>query len=132
MENLDGGFFSKIFATAWKTQVRTRPLQLVATGDIGRVAARAFLESDAFQDKVVEICGDELSWSEMAKIHKEVTGKDVPMTFEILPSIMLPFLSEARLMFNWFEEEGFGVDRRDINEVLPDVKSFRTWLKERK
>ncbi|KAL7797212.1 hypothetical protein V8C37DRAFT_408007 [Trichoderma ceciliae] len=81
-EKLDGGFASKLFATAIKTRLSpsTKPLQLIATEDIGEVAADAFLHPEEHKGKAISLAGDEVSYQQLAEIFGEKTGSDAPTT----------------------------------------------------
>jgi hypothetical protein len=37
-----------------------------------------------------------------------------------------------RLMFAFFERQGFGVDLDETRKVLPEVQDFKTWLAKNK
>lgn len=128
MENLDGGFLGTVFATGWRNTIKSRRLQLIATTDIGVVGAKAFLDREKFSNQVVDLAGDELSFADMARIYKEVTGSQVPTTFGFVVTVIFWLSSELRLMFNFFDREGFGVDMAKSKEVLPEIQDFRTWL----
>lgn len=128
MENFEGGFFGKVFATAWINVVKSRKLQLVATEDIGRVAAKVFEDSHAYTGRVIELAGDELSSAEMAKVYKEATGANVPTTFGFVVTVLFWMVPEFREMFAFFDKDGFGVDLNETKKALPEVQDLKTWL----
>ncbi|RJE16790.1 Nucleoside-diphosphate-sugar epimerase family protein, partial [Aspergillus sclerotialis] len=59
-ENLTPDYFGKVFTTAWQMSLKGKPLQLIATSDIGFFAAEAFTRPEAFSGKAVSLAGDEL------------------------------------------------------------------------
>lgn len=131
MDNFDGGFFGKVMATAWRDVVKTRPLQLVATEDIGVIASQAFTQPGAFAQRAISLAGDELSFSEMAKVYGDVMGDDqpsVPTTFSFVIRALFWFSDELGEMFQFFEKEGFGADLQDAKKLNPKTKDFRAWL----
>ncbi|KAM0813923.1 hypothetical protein AB5N19_13922 [Seiridium cardinale] len=132
MENFDGGFVGKVFATSWKLVVRSRPLQLIATEDIGVFGAKALLDADSFKDKAISLAGDELTYAQMNKVFEEKTGSEAPLTWNFLARLVLWFSEEMGTMFSFFEKEGYGADIAEIKAHHPGVKSFAAWLDARR
>ncbi|KAL2206957.1 NmrA-like family protein [Sarocladium strictum] len=131
MDNLEEGFLGKVFATSWRNSIKSRGLQVIATSDIGVVAAKVLLDSQRYVGRTIELAGDDLTFDQMAKIYKEVTGVKVPTTFGFVVTILFWMSAEFRLMFSFFEREGFGINLAETKEVLPEVQDFRTWLSRR-
>ncbi|PTB69180.1 NAD(P)-binding protein [Trichoderma citrinoviride] len=130
MENLDGGFFGKLFATAIKAKLsqQKKPLQLVATEDIGEVAAEAFLRSEEYNGKAISIAGDEVTFQQLSDIFREKTGSPVPVTWDFMASLVLAASKEMSTMFSFFENEGYGADIAALRRQYPQLKDLRTWL----
>ncbi|ETS73354.1 hypothetical protein PFICI_14959 [Pestalotiopsis fici W106-1] len=128
MENFDGGMVGKVFATCWKLIVKSRPLQLIATSDIGVFAAKALREPETFAGKAISLAGDELTFEQMAAIFKQKTGSDVPLTWGILGRLTLRLSKEMGTMFEFFEREGYGANIKELREMHPDLKAFGPWL----
>lgn len=129
MENFDGGFVGKIFATAWRNVVKSRPLQLVATSDIGAFAAKALLEPANYNKKSISLAGDELTYEQLRVVYKKAKGTDVPTTFGFLARLVLWMSEEMGTMFNFFEREGYGADIKELRKIHPDLQDLGTWLK---
>lgn len=121
-------FFGKVFATSWKIILKEKPLQLIAVTDIGFFGALAFQNPEDWQGKALSLAGDEISYPQMARIFKEETGKDVPLTFEFLCSVMMYFVRELGNMFRWFNVQGYGADIVELRKLNPDLKDFKNWL----
>ncbi|KAH8172363.1 nmrA-like family protein [Sarocladium implicatum] len=132
MDNFDGGFLGKIFSTGWRQNVKSRRLQLIATSDIGLVGAKVFLSPEEYKERVINLAGDELTFEEMARVYKETTGVTVPTTFGFMITLLFWLSKEMRLMFAFFERQGFGVDLDETRKVLPEVQDFKTWLAKNK
>jgi uncharacterized protein YbjT (DUF2867 family) len=130
MENLDGGFVGKLFATALKTRLAQsqKPLQLVATEDIGEVAADAFLRPEDYKGKAISLAGDEVTYQQLADIFREKTGSDVPQTWDILARLIVATSKEMGTMFSFFEKEGYAADIEALRRQYPHLKDLRTWL----
>ncbi|KAF5133427.1 NmrA-like family domain-containing protein 1 [Metarhizium anisopliae] len=128
MDNFAPGFIGKLFATAWRDALKSRPLQLIATEDIGAFAAMSFLEPDRFAGKSISLAGDELSFAQMEKVFREKVGAPPPTTFGFVAWLVLRLSVELRTMFNFFEKEGYGADIAAVREMNPDVKDFGRWL----
>ncbi|KAI7423215.1 NAD(P)-binding protein [Hortaea werneckii] len=131
-ENLAPGFFGKGYLAMWRGNGYDRRLQHITSEDIGKVAADVFLnaDSDEYHNKAISIAGDELSPNEAAKIFQEVTGQDIPATFDFVGRLLKMGVKDLRLMFRWFLEEDFGVDVKAVKKRYPFVRDYRGWLKE--
>lgn len=132
MENFDGGFLGKIFATAWKNVVKSRPLQLIATADIGTFAAKALLDPASFDKKSISLAGDELTYKQLRTVYKQARGTDVPTTFGIFAKLVLWMSTEMSTMFNFFEKEGYGADIEELRKTHPELQNLTAWLKNSK
>lgn len=130
MENLDGGFVGKIFATSMKIRLdpSQRALQLIATEDIGVAAAEAFLRPEEYSGKFISLAGDEITYQQMAAIFREKTGGDIPTTWGILGRLVLATSKEMDTMFSFFQGEGYDADIEALRRQYPKLKDFRTWL----
>ncbi|PYH84662.1 NAD(P)-binding protein [Aspergillus uvarum CBS 121591] len=127
-ENLTPDYFGRVFATAWQMSLKGKPLQLIATSDIGFFAAQAFLHPEQSQGQAFSLAGDELTYEQMATIFKQKTGQDVPTTFRIPVKLMMMAVKELGVMFRWFYDEGYGADIEALRKLNPDLKNFGTWL----
>ncbi|RFU35481.1 hypothetical protein B7463_g877, partial [Scytalidium lignicola] len=128
-DNFVPGFGTRVFATSWKmTLGNNKPLQLVAVDDIGYFAAEAFLNPEEFKGKSISLAGDELTFDQMARTFKEKTGRDVPMTFRFICSLLMMRIKEFGTMFRWFAKEGYAADIPELKKIHPGLKNFGTWL----
>lgn len=131
MENFDGGFFGKVFASVWQEVVKSRPLQLVSTDDIGVFASKAFLQPRDFRGHCISLAGDELTYLEMVRVYKEATGSTVPTTWSILARLMLWMSKELATMFRFFEQQGCDADIAKLRKMHPAMKDLGMWLREK-
>lgn len=127
-ENLTPDYFGRVFATAWQMALKGKPLQLIATSDIGFFAARAFISPEENKGKFISLAGDELTYDQMATVFKQKMGKAVPTTFRIPVWLMMMAVKELGLMFKWFHDQGYGADIAALRAINPDLKDFGTWL----
>ncbi|KAJ4116133.1 hypothetical protein NW768_011105 [Fusarium equiseti] len=128
MENFDGGMVGKIFASCWKSVVKSRPLQLIAAADIGAFAAKAFVDTHKFAGKSISLAGDELTYDQMAAVFREKTGSEVPLAASILARLTLWLSKEMGTMFAFFEIEGYGANIEELRCMHPELKTLGTWL----
>ncbi|KAJ5490603.1 Peptidase C12 ubiquitin carboxyl-terminal hydrolase 1 [Penicillium expansum] len=129
-ENLTPDYFGKVFTTAWQMSLEGKPLQLVATSDIGFFAAAAFTNPEALKNHACSLAGDELTFDQMSETFKQLTGKNVPTTFSIPVRLMMAAVKELGVMFKWFHDEGYGADIPTLKKLNPGLKAFGDWLKE--
>ena len=131
-ENLAPGFFGKAFTAMWRLNGPDRKLQMISTSDIGKVAAEAFLDFDKadYRNKAISLAGDDLSPNEAGRIFKEVTGQDIPATYNFVGSLLRWLVADLGYMFNWFVTDDFQVTVSAVKSRYPFMKDFRTWVKE--
>jgi uncharacterized protein YbjT (DUF2867 family) len=128
MDNLQPGFAGKIFPTAWKTL--TRPLQVIAARDIGIIGAKALVESEKFKNRGIGLAGDELTFEQARVAFQEKTGREMPTTFWVVIKLLFWFVTDVRLMFEWFETDGYGVDVKKFRTEFPELLTFGEFIKE--
>ncbi|CAG8127781.1 unnamed protein product [Penicillium salamii] len=128
-DNFTPDYFGKVFTTAWKMSLKGKPLQLIATSDIGFFAAAAFMNPEAWKNHTLTLAGDELTFDEMAQTFKQQTGKDLPTTFTTPVWLMMTMVKELGVMFQWFFDQGFASDIPALKKLNPELKSFADWLK---
>lgn len=127
-DNIAPGFVGKAFATCWDISLKDKPLQLVATSDIGHFAAQAFLKPEEFKGKSISLAGDEITFAQAATVFKDKTGKDLPTTYRFLCSMALWLWKDIGSMFRWFHDEGLGANVQELRKIYPELKDFRAWL----
>lgn len=127
-ENLTPDFFGKVFATCFKMSLKGKPLQLVATNDIGYFGADALLNPERYKGKGISLAGDELTFDQMALMFSRKTGQTLPMTFRPICSFFIGAIKDMGYMFKWFHDEGYGADIQRLREINPLMKNFGTWL----
>ena len=101
-----------------------RPLQMIASDDIGVIAALAFGNPRDYLSRVIEIAGDELSESQIVKALSDVVSREVILTEPEKPSPYKDFIQ----MVDWFNKEGFQADISTLRRQFPGIKTLREWL----
>ncbi|KAK9324741.1 hypothetical protein V1517DRAFT_316732 [Lipomyces orientalis] len=125
-------FVGRLFATAWKSDLPPdKPLQLIASQDIGYFAAQALVDPESWRNRVLSIAGDELTFSEANEIFKSLTGNPagISTTNWIFVWAIGILVKELRTMFKFFAKEGFGADIEELRKMHPQLQDFKTWLK---
>jgi uncharacterized protein YbjT (DUF2867 family) len=129
MDNLDPTSFSgKGFASLW-AGMGDKPLQLISVHDIGLFGARAFTDP-SFKGRALGLAGDELTLAQGKKVFKDTMGYDMPETWGFVGSAIKFMITEVGTMFNWFRDEGYGVDIPALRKEEPRLQDFSKWLKE--
>jgi uncharacterized protein YbjT (DUF2867 family) len=90
--------------------MKSKPMHLISTSDIGKVAARVMLDPDKYANKAFPLVGDKLTFDEANAIFREKTGKPITV-FPVLGfhAVMLG-LQELKVMFKWFPADPPGID----------------------
>jgi uncharacterized protein YbjT (DUF2867 family) len=103
------------------------PLQMIAVGDIGAVAAAALLHPDRVPVGSIEIAGDELTGEQIADAFGRQAG--LPARFEPLPLAALAGDPDLDAMFTWFTRlPAYQADFAATRELHPGVHDLPTWL----
>ncbi|KAL2127854.1 hypothetical protein VTI74DRAFT_10086 [Chaetomium olivicolor] len=71
MDNLAPGFAGKVFLTLLRDTIKEKPLQWVATKDIGSFAAEAFHDPGTWNRKAVGLAGDELTFTQLSQVFQK-------------------------------------------------------------
>ncbi|KAJ5601390.1 NAD(P)-binding protein [Penicillium lagena] len=127
-ENLTPDFLGKVFATAWQMSLKGKPLQLVATSDIGFFAAEVFMHPQESKQRTFSLAGDELTFEQMAQVFEQKTGKKVPTTFKLPTWLIMAAVKDLGLMFKWFHDEGYKANISELRKINPELKGFGSWL----
>ncbi len=110
---------------------KTKPLQMIATADIGNWVAQAFTHPGEFLGKSEEIAGVELTRAQIVaalKGHGWSAGLPFP-----LPRLLLRSLPhDVRKMFEWFGEAGYLANIPALLARQPDMRTFDKWLVEQR
>ncbi|KAK4981122.1 hypothetical protein LTR66_001474 [Elasticomyces elasticus] len=132
MENLAyaHGFEGKVMATAWRISLGNKPLQLVATQDIGWFAAQALLRPDDFASRSISVAGDEMSFAQANAIFKSKVGYEMPQTSALLTRFIMWLAGDLGAMIRWFAAEGYGADLASLRAEHSDLLSFEEWVVE--
>lgn len=127
-DNLVPGFLGKVFATSWDISLKGKPLQLIATSDIGYFATGAFLNPETHKGKGISLAGDELTYDQMAEIFQRKTEQSLPTTYKTVCYILLSMMKDMGKMFQWFHDEGYGAKIAELRKIHSGLKDFGTWL----
>ncbi|SCO82669.1 related to nucleoside-diphosphate-sugar epimerases [Fusarium oxysporum] len=129
MDNLVPGFPGKVFMTMLRDTIKDKPLQWIATKDIGFFAAEAFHDPKTWNKRAVGLAGDVLTFSQLSDTFQRATGRPSGATLSLLGKALKHGVAEMGLMVDWFRDEGYGADMAKIEKVHPSVTKMETWLK---
>ncbi|GAA6024291.1 hypothetical protein JCM11491_006497 [Sporobolomyces phaffii] len=122
------GFGQAMALGLFDAGLKGKPVQMVACDDIGHFAARALLESALYAGRTMELAGDELTMEQARQAYARVSGKSVSKAW--LPGFVLRALPyDLRMMFYWFNSDGFTVDIPSLKAEHPALLSFEDWLR---
>ncbi|UZP39001.1 hypothetical protein NXS19_006817 [Fusarium pseudograminearum] len=128
-KNLEPIFATKIFLTMIRDTLKDKPLQWVATEDIGYFAAEAFTDPQGWNKKAISITGDELTFAQLSEAFEHATGGPAGTTFGILGKALKVGVKELGIMVNWFRDEGYGADLAKVRQLNPEAKTMEQWVK---
>ncbi|KAI0541812.1 hypothetical protein GGR58DRAFT_387625 [Xylaria digitata] len=130
MDNLAPGFPTQVFMAALRNWLGDKPVQWVATKDIGIFAAQAFTDPKKWDRQAVGLAGDELNFDGMSRLFESVTGRPAPVAYSVFGSALTFLLSEMRVMISWFASDGYHADIEARRVDHPGMLTFVQWLDE--
>ena len=110
----------------------TTKLQMIAADDIGRFAARAFVEAERLKGTEEDLAGDAATMVEAAEVVSKIVGRKI--AFEPIPIEAVRVNSDdfAR-MLEWFERVGWSVDIPSLEGRWGfRPRTLREWGKEQR
>lgn len=126
-----GSRFAPAFPSMWKvTCGEDKKLQLIAVTDIGRMAAKAFVEPEKYAGKKLGLAGDELTVKEARSVFKETTGQDLPEAPDAMAQGILSQSDDMHKMFIWFKTNGYTVDISKVKQELGQVIDYKAWIQQ--
>jgi uncharacterized protein YbjT (DUF2867 family) len=128
-ENLTPGFIGGVFAALWRAH-GSKPLVMLSTRDIGIFVAKAFTSPSAYNNIALSIGSEELTYSQGAKIFKDVVGAEMSIAPAFAVSVLKCLFSDLRKMHKWLTEKGSVVDYDDMRARHLGMMNFETWLRE--
>jgi uncharacterized protein YbjT (DUF2867 family) len=110
----------------------TTKLQMIAADDIGRFAARAFVEAERLKGTEEDLAGDAATMVEAAEVVSKIVGRKI--AFEPIPIEAVRVNSDdfAR-MLEWFERVGWSADISSLEGRWGfRPRTLREWGKEQR
>jgi uncharacterized protein YbjT (DUF2867 family) len=110
----------------------TTKLQMIASDDIGRFAAKAFVDAERWSGTATDLAGDSATMPEAAEAISELVGRK--LTFQPIPiEAVRQNSDDFAKMLEWFERVGYSADvaalQRDWG-IRP--KTLREWAREQR
>lgn len=129
MDNLQPGFFGKVFFTTLRDTMKEKPLQWIATSDIGYFAAEAFHDPATWNKRAFGLAGDELTYAQLSHTFEKVTGSPAGTTLGVLGKALKHGVSEVGVMIDWFKNDGYKANTSECKKIHPGVTSMEDWLR---
>lgn len=109
-----------------------RPLHLITTKDLGRVAAYVMKNADKYIGQEIELAGDVLTPLQMTQLFSE--AQSIPVVYREIPAwiFLLLWRWELFALIRWYRTQGYRADvRRLREEEFPRLlTTFREFLAE--
>jgi uncharacterized protein YbjT (DUF2867 family) len=108
-----------------------KPLQTIASDDIGSFISLAFAQPDRFIGLELEIAGSELTSPEAAEVFSRVLGRRVKVYHLPMTAVRLSMGREWYQMFTWLNKSGFQADIPALRRDYPNLPltSLEEWLR---
>ncbi|PSN11320.1 NmrA family protein, partial [filamentous cyanobacterium CCP5] len=108
-----------------------RPLHLITTKDMGRVAAYVMKHRSEYVGKDIELAGDVLTPKQMAAAFAHAQGS--PVVYKEIPPWIFLLLFRKSLfdLIQWYRKEGYQADVSALREEFPGLlTTFADFLEE--
>jgi len=108
-----------------------RPLHLITTKDLGRIAAYVMKNADKYIGREIELAGDVLTPLQMTQMFSNVQG--MPVAYREIPAwiFLLLWRRELFALIRWYRTQGYQADVRHLREEFPNLlTSFSEFLEE--
>ncbi|KAK7516317.1 hypothetical protein IWZ03DRAFT_377771 [Phyllosticta citriasiana] len=128
MDNLVPGYPTKVFLAALRDTMKDKPLQWIATADIGWFAAQAFAKPQEYNHKAIGLAGDDLTFDQLSKTFEKTTGQPAGTSFSFLGSTLMYMMPEMGTMITWFATDGYGVDIKALRRQHPELLDMEAWI----
>jgi uncharacterized protein YbjT (DUF2867 family) len=103
-------------------------LQMIAVDDIGAFVALAFEHPGHWEKRAVELAGDELSMTELARAFSRLAGRDIELVQVPWDQFKQQAGPEMTTMFRWFQDVGYHVDIAALRQEFPELTNLERWL----
>lgn len=105
-----------------------KPNQYISVRDIGRFAADAFDDPDAWNGRSLDIAGDEISLTRICEILTDVTGHSVVPVRISWEDFEDSAGAEMTVMTRWFDEVGYSADLAALRREQPGMTTMEDYL----
>lgn len=110
----------------------TTKLQMIASDDVGRFAAKAFVEAERWRGTETDLAGDSATMVEAAEAVGEMVGRK--LSFEPIPiEAVRKNSDDFAKMLEWFERGGYSADIPAVERawgIRP--RTLRGWAREQR
>ena len=121
MDNFGTMMFRTLMLSMFRRDVdRRRPIQLVATADVGWFAAEAFDHPQDWIGREIEIAGDEMTWPEMVRTLRR-SGHRPALPLPLPGPLVARMPEDFTLMTAWIGREGFRADIPTLRAMHPGL-----------
>jgi uncharacterized protein YbjT (DUF2867 family) len=103
-------------------------LQMIAVDDIGGMVAAAFEHPGKWQQRALEIAGDELSMTALLQALSRAAGHDVEYRQVPWEVFEAEAGRDVAIMYRWFQDVGYNADISTVRQEYPKLTSFDRWL----
>ncbi|PWN92590.1 NAD(P)-binding protein [Acaromyces ingoldii] len=107
-----------------------KPMQFIATTDIGEIAALAFDDPGQYIGKKFSLAGDFLDAPSVAAVYRKVKGHELPTSFAILGKVAIFVSKDLRTMFRFFNTHGYAADIGSVRAIHPALMDFETYVRQ--
>lgn len=108
-----------------------RPLHLITTKDMGRIAAEVMKKADEYIGQEIELAGDVLTPLQMAQDFS--TAQEMPVAYKEIPAWLFLLLGRRELftLIRWYRTKGYQADVKHLRAEFPTLlTTFSEFLTE--
>lgn len=103
-------------------------LQMISVGDIGAFVSLAFEHSGKWQGVAMDLAGDDVSMTELARGLSRVVGRDVAFRQMSWDEAETHMPHRRVIMYRWLEDVGHHIDISAVRSEYPQLCPLPQWL----
>ena len=129
MDNFNTFQFRTIMLAMFRTYVAEHvKVQMVATADIGRLAADAFNGSDRYLGQAIELAGDAVTRKELVRAMRGA-GLKPAISLKVPSFLQVKVPAEYESMMRWIANEGFQADIPTLRSQHHSLTTVPEWAR---
>jgi uncharacterized protein YbjT (DUF2867 family) len=125
------GLSNLVMISALSSLVRPeKTIQLISVEDIAVFASLAFAQPEHYIGRTLELAGDAVTLSRIARIRRRVQGARL-LSLQMPQFVIRRLPADVIALAEWLNREGYQADIASLRQTHPGLMTFEHWLNHR-